>query len=186
MDACDVGAALLDLRRNMIWEGEELGDCFHASPDKPHVRNKVFEVLSAHNFSIQATIMEKSKAQHHVRANGAVFYRYAWYYHFKNAFLPHLSPEYELLITAESIGTRKVKADFKKAANEVLQQLIPRQQWQMNYCDGIADPCLQVADYCSWALYRKWERGDPRPYALIEHRMTYEYELWAYGQTHYY
>ena len=25
-----------------------------------------------------------------------------------------------------------------------------------------ADVNLQVADYCAWALYRKWERGDER------------------------
>jgi hypothetical protein len=26
----------------------------------------------------------------------------------------------------------------------------------------MSDPCLQVADYCTWAIQRKWERGDER------------------------
>jgi hypothetical protein len=30
-----------------------------------------------------------------------------------------------------------------------------------------ADVNLQVADYCAWALYRKWERGDERSLRAI-------------------
>ena len=30
-----------------------------------------------------------------------------------------------------------------------------------------ADVNLQVADYCAWAAYRRWERKDDRSYRII-------------------
>ena len=59
MNTCGVGAALLNLRREMIWEGLPIDDCFHAASDKQSVRNRVFEELARHSFRVQATIMEK-------------------------------------------------------------------------------------------------------------------------------
>ena len=51
-----------------------------------------------------------------------------------------------------------------------------------------ADPCLQVADYCAWAIQRRWESGkqDIRSYDLIKDRITYEYDLFEKGTDHYY
>ncbi len=51
-----------------------------------------------------------------------------------------------------------------------------------------ADPCLQVADYCAWAVQR-WEskdHWDVRSYDLIKDRITYEYELIKPGKKTYY
>jgi hypothetical protein len=170
----------------MIWEGVPIGDCFRAASDKQTVRDRVFRAIAEHDFAVQATVMQKSKAQPQVRASEATFYKYGWYYHFKNALAPHIQANDELLITVEAIGKRRVKAHFKAAVNEVLQQLLSRRKWATNFCASTADPCLQVADYCSWAIHRKWERNDSRSYSLIADRITYEYDLWAHGRTHYY
>ncbi len=58
--------------------------------------------------------------------------------------------------------------------------------WKADFMPSASDPCLQVADYCAWAVMKKWERNDLRPYDLIKDRITYEYDLFAPGQTHYY
>jgi len=49
-----------------------------------------------------------------------------------------------------------------------------------------ADPCLQIADYCAWAIQRKWERQDLRSYDLIRAKIRSEYDLWAKGTDYYY
>jgi hypothetical protein len=36
------------------------------------------------------------------------------------------------------------------------------------YWPALSNPCLQVADYCCWAVQRKWERNDRRSFNLIE------------------
>lgn len=186
LDSCKVGAELLELRRRLAWEGYPLGDYFHATEDKQAVRDEVFNVIRGEAFSIQATIMEKSKAQAQVRSSKERFYQYGWLYHGKHAISKLLNAESEILITAASIGTKKGQAIFTAGVNDVCQQVIPREKWQTYFCPAASDPCLQMVDYCTWAIQKKWERGDTRSYDLISDHIEYEYDLWKKGTQHYY
>jgi hypothetical protein len=186
LDACHVGAKLLELRRELAWQGYPLGDYFHASEDKQAVRDTVFKLICAEDFELHATIMEKSKAQKQVRVTRERFYQYGWFYHFKHVAPKIVAGDTELLITTASVGTRKGQAVFTAAVNDVVQQTIQRNQWQTYFCRSAADPCLQIADYCTWAIQKKWERDDSRAYDMIKGRITYEYDLWAHGNKHYY
>jgi hypothetical protein len=186
MDSCDVGVDLLALRRKLIWDGAPLRDFFHATNDKQIVRDAVFECIADHKFTVQATIMEKSKAQPQVRMTRARFYKTGWYFHFKHALARYTDDHDELLITAASLGTKKGQGVFTDAVNDVVQQHLRRDQWAAHFCSSASDPCLQVVDYCTWAIQRKWERDNNRSYELIKDRITYEYNLWAHGKKHYY
>ena len=185
MHSCRVATDLLDLRRRLIWEGHKLGEYFHCSIDRQVVRDQVFAIICGHDFAIQASIMEKSKAQPQVRTSRARFYQYGWLYHFKYGISNSLSLNTELLVTTAAIGTRKEQAAFRSAINDVMGQIVIG-KWQTDFRPAASDPCLQVADYCAWAVQRKWERGDNRSYDLIRDRIVYEYELWAGGPKHYY
>lgn len=183
---CSVGAALTELRRELVWNGEDLKDFFHATEDKQAVRDRVFDLICKHDFQVQATVMEKSKAQPHIRSSRPNFYQYGWYYHFKFGTAPKIGAATELMVVAASIGTKKERAGFSNAVKAVLKQTLPKVTYQSNFCPAAADPCLQVVDYCAWAIQRKWERADARSYDLIKDRITYEYDLWKVGTKHYY
>ena len=184
--SCSAANALLDLRRELVWEGLKLGEYFHAATDSQGVRNRVFAVLCQQDFEIQATIMEKSKAQSQVRQSNHRFYQYGWYYHFKHGMARYIGAASEFVITAASIGTKKGQIVFTDAVNDVVSQTIRRRQWKTAFWPAGTDPCLQMVDYCTWAIQRKWERDDDRSYALIQNRIVYEYDLWAKGTSHYY
>jgi hypothetical protein len=191
MEDTAVVQALIDLRRRLAWEDQELGDFFHASTDRQAVRDAVFREIIKHDFTVQATIMEKAKAQPHITKSASVFYQYAWYYHFKFATKPFLKDGSQTLITSASIGTKKERAAFENAVNEVMRQSMPKLEWKTDFMPAQADPCIQVADYCAWAIQRKWEslhkeNPDTRSYDLIKNRITYEYDLWKKGTTTYY
>lgn len=187
-DAVDTGHRLLELRRELIWRKMPLGEYFHASEDRQAVRDEVFALIRTLPIRIHATIMEKSKAQPQVRRSKERFYHYGWYYLFKYVSGQITAANAELMVTVASMGTRKGQASFTHAVNDVLQQTIPAQraQWVSAFCPAAADPCLQIADYCTWAIQRKWERGDVRSYDLIRDQIAYEYDLWARGTTHHY
>ena len=185
MESCDVAKDLLDLRRELSWEGHVLGDYFHCTSDAQAVRNEVFATICDHNFQIQATIMEKTKALPRVRTSRHRFYQYGWYYHFKYGAPAELSHGHDLLITTASLGTGKEKSAFSSAVNDVMRQTVKCEAITL-FTPASADPCVQVADYCAWAIQRKWERGDARSYDLIKDRITYEYDLWEHGNTHHY
>lgn len=92
-----------------------------------------------------------------------------------------------LLLTGASIGgTKARKAAFHKAIDEVVSQVLPLVKVQTAFWPAASDPCLQVADYCTWAIQRKWERADLRSYDLIKRKIRSEYDLWRIGTIHYY
>ena len=190
LESCDCGAALLELRRRLIWDQKPVGAYFHASHDKQMVRDEVFKLIRTMNLRVYAQIMEKSKAMPKVRASPPRFYQYGWYYLFKFIAPKIVRAETELMVTAASLGTKKGQATFTSCVNNVLSQTsrLPRKQWVTAFCPAAADPCLQIADYCIWAIQRKWESGgkDCRSYELIADKISYEFDMWEHGEIHYY
>jgi hypothetical protein len=186
LSSIEVGQSLHSLRHRLVWDGHPVGDYFHATVDKQSIRDQVYEEILKHDFRVQATICEKSKAQPQVKSSKARFYKYPWYYHFKQGIGGYVENDTSLLVTAASIGTKKEKATYTNAIDDVLSQTVKQGKWVVDFRPSQADPCLQVADYCAWAIQRKWERDDNRAYDLISDRITYEYELWKRGTTHYY
>ncbi len=186
MHDCSVAGDLIALRHKLAREGAELGDYFHATTDKQAVRNAVYETILGRSFTVQATLMEKSKAQPHIRESKPKFYQYGWFYHFKHGVANDLDDEHEALVTAASIGTKKERKGFESAVNDVMRQTVRCKSWATDFMPCAAHPCLQVADYCAWAIQRKLEKGDTRSFDLIKDRITYEYDLWHRGSTHYY
>lgn len=188
LNDCQVGNDLMSLRRQLAYEGYELGEYFHASADKQVVRDKVFETICSHDFRIDATLLEKSKAITSVRSSRARFYQYGWYYHFKFVAPRIIASDTEMLTTAASLGTRKECVSFYNAVEDVMGQTCHGVKWKTSVFPAATDPCLQVADYCAWAIQRKWESGgsDVRSYDLIKDHIATEYDLWASGTVHYY
>jgi hypothetical protein len=182
----DAGRALQDLRRQLIWKGLDVGDFFHATVEKQVIRDHVFETMLKHDFEVQVTICEKSKAQPQVRRDKARFYQYAWYYHFKYGIAPHLPVDTELLVTAASLGSKKEKLSFTNCLSDVMGQTVGKEKWAVDFRPSATDCWLQIADYCAWAIQRRWERADDRSYDMIKDRITYQYDLWQRGSTQHY
>lgn len=192
---CGIGNSLLELRRELAWSGISLNDKgFHACEDLQAVRNKVFQAISAEDFRIDATILEKSKADplklrppaYKCGSVNIRFYQYAWYYHFRHVGPGAAKGVDRLQVTAASIGTRKTRSVFNECLHDVVNQSLKRTKYRTNFWPAQIDPCLQVADYCCWAIQRKWEIGDNRSYDLISDKIATEFDLFKNGDKHYY
>ncbi len=186
MRVCDVAAELMALRRQLQWAGESIGDCFHATDDRQSVRNAVFALLRRHDFRIQATIVEKARTHPRLRASGQMFYQRGWFWHLRHSVAATVDEETSMLVTAASFGTRKDRAMFHASIETALRQTLSGRAWRVDVCSAAADPCIQIADYCAWAIQRKWERGDIRSYELIADKIDHEHEVWRKHTTKYY
>jgi hypothetical protein len=184
--SCDFGTELLDLHRDLAWRKQSVKGFFHATTDTQSVRNEVFEVICKHDFTLQATIMEKRKAMSQVRASESIFYKTGWLYHFRHALKNQVNRSDECMVAAASIGTKKRKVDFEDSVRSVVTQFTHKPKAVVAMWQAHCDPCLQFADYCTWAIQRKWEQNDTRSYDLIKDRVTYEFDLWERGNTYYY
>ena len=58
MADCIVGTQLLELRRELAWQGAGLESTFHAAEDKQIVRDAVFGVLAGADFRADFTLFE--------------------------------------------------------------------------------------------------------------------------------
>lgn len=177
---------LLELRRGLAWEGVALSGGFHATTDKQRVRNRVFDILRRHDFRIDTTILDKRKAEPQIRSTDLQFYKQAWFHHMQYVAPRVVSSQDELLVVAASIGNKREQNAYLSAIQDVLNQTSPTNATRAEMWGADSDPCLQVADYCSWAIQRKWERSDLRSYQLVQDKIESEFDLFQPESTVYY
>jgi hypothetical protein len=89
-------------------------------------------------------------------------------------------------VVGASLGTKKRRAVFHAAVADVIARTSPTTTFRVASWAGISDPCLQVADYCAWAIQRKWELGDARSHALIASKIATEFAPFAASAERYY
>lgn len=179
-----VGIDLIELRRELAWKGVGLESSFHATEDKQVVRDKVFDLLDGADFRADFTIFEKRKTRPHRQAEEP-FYKLAWYMHMKHVGPLVVGARDELLVVAATIGTKKRRQAIRDGIGDVISQVTSR-PWIVAFWSADSDPCLQIADYCTWAVQRKWESGDTRAYDLIAPKIRTEFDMFQWGQDYYY
>ncbi|HVE45801.1 MAG TPA: DUF3800 domain-containing protein [Acidimicrobiales bacterium] len=186
MPDCGAGDDLMELRRELAWQGVALESTFHATEDKQVVRDEVFRLLADVDLRVDATILEKRKALPRLQQDKEHFYKFAWYYHFKHVAPRIASSKDELLVVIASIGTKKRRKGIRLGIEDVIWQSSRTTTWEVAFWPAESDPCLQIADYCTWAVQRKWEANDDRSYQIIKPKIRSEYNLWSAGTTYYY
>jgi hypothetical protein len=186
LDHCQLGTEILELRRQLAWRGIHLDSVLHAQKDVYAVKDGVYTMVAASNVRVDATILEKRKAQPHLQ-NDTGFYQMAWWLHFKHVAPLIASQQDRLLVTASAVGENKKKRGlFYNAVQRVVRQVTPVADYQVAFWPHDSDPCLQVADYCTWAIQRQWEQNDPTWRARIAPNIATEYDVWRIGNHYYY
>ena len=122
-DDCALSHELLHIRRTLCADGDAERQQLHASEDLQSTRDSVFQALRNHQLRVDVTLLEKNKAQPQTRTSEAVFYQYAWFYHFRHVGPRLLKNTDKLLITAAALGHKKTRAAFKNAVNNTVQQM---------------------------------------------------------------
>lgn len=178
--------ALLELRRQMAWDGVDLTGAFHATTDKQAVRDVVFAQISQMQIRVDATIFEKRKTVPH-RQVQLPFYKLAWFEHTRHVIPAAIPQDQELHVVAASLSTKNRQKQMASAIRDVVEQAgRSNTTTRINHWPCSIDPCLQIADYCCWAIQRKWERDDDRSHLLIDHLIQSEYDMWSRGSNFYY
>lgn len=186
MTSTEVGADLLALRRDLAFDANILIHEFHASHDKPKVRERVFDVIARDSLRVDATILDKTKAQDHLRADPLRFYKQALYMHLTYV-AKHVAGNLdELFVVTSSLQINRKKSAVRQAMEDVVGQASRTTSFRAAFWPASCDPCLQVADYVTWAMQRKYEREDTRAYDSIVHHVASEFQPFLKGQTVYY
>jgi hypothetical protein len=186
VEDCGIGDELLALKRDLAFSGMEL-EKLHASSDKQWVRNRVFETIAKHDgLRYDVTILDKRKTIEKYRKAPIQFYKLAWYFHLKYVAPRVATSDDELLVAAASISISKKKQAVKEALESVVAQVAPTMRSVATFPAMASDPCLQAADYLTWAVQRTYEgRKDTRSYEQIEHLIRSEFQPFKDGELQY-
>ena len=162
-------AGLLDVKYDVLEEGLDL-EYFHASEDRQAVRDRVFRCLAAHGSGVRmlCVIARKAELDSGLRTPERL-YATAFDQLIREA-LSALAPTPggQIIVVTDSLPVRSGGAAVRKAVRATLKAHTPTSMsFRILHHASRADVNLQVADYCAWAAYRRWEREDNRSYRII-------------------
>ena len=179
---------LEELRYELL-EGRWDKEYFHCAEDNRFVRRRVFEVIAdrAYGIEIDALIIEKAKVEPHVVQNGN-FYPEMLGTLLKSVIQERVHADArEAIVITDTVPVRKGRRSVERSAKAVLKATLPEgQQYRLLHHSSRSHYGLQVADYCCWAIFRKYERGDPAYYRKIEDSIFSEYDALESRTARYY
>lgn len=93
----------------------------------------------------------------------------------------HEGSNEKVILITDSLPVKRKRQAVEKAFKVFMRRTLGERRFAVQHHSSTAHPGLQAADYCTWALYRKWHRGDLRSYELVEPYVRSEIE--AFGEV---
>jgi len=183
-----VSRALHSLKYDLMEDGHDI-ETFHASEDKQKTRDRVFEIIKNNLETpvIDCLIVEKRKTGPALQDPSKFYPRMMGYllkYVLERADMDRVS---EVIIVTDSIPLKRKRKAIEKAIKMTLRAELPRETpFRVLHHASKSSFGLQIADYCNWAIYRKWQRGDTRSYDLIKRGIRSEFDIFKNGEIFYY
>jgi hypothetical protein len=192
------------LKYTLLGDGIEQ-EYFHASEDKQIVRDGVFNLISGlDDFQIDTVIAQKNKANFALfeqisavqTGNSLKFKKEKVEEKFYKMICETLL-KYVITRYVRKGGITKVivilDACFVKKKQEYvtkyLKQYFKKEFGKVPYVyfqQVKADVNCQIADYCGWGIFIKWERGELRSYDVIKSKIKSEFDIFIRGTKTYY
>jgi|SRR5215831_11896720 len=156
---------------------------FHASEDEQLVRNRVFDILeNSRAFSIHSIIVRKNRVHPNLRKYGvySIAYRTMLRYLRGNRNLPAVH------IIVDTVPDRNQQRALEQTLKVRATEALIGIPFSIDHHSSGSHALLQVADYCCWAIYKRWQSGDARSYERIRKNIRNEFDIFANGTEHYY
>jgi hypothetical protein len=192
--------AFLDLLYSLADQNEGM-EYFHATVDKQLVRDQVFSCINglSDGHEIHCVIAEKRKAHPslywaQINRKGkptrvkdeSRFYRVVCKTLISYVFgCPRFQGAKKVVIVLSSLfNNPKHEAILKALRLELAART--KVPYHIYFHENKSDLNCQIADYCGWAIFRKWDTGDKRSYDLIRNKIKNEFDIFAVGNNYFY
>ena len=179
---------LTELKYDLVELGTDI-EYFHASEDSQAVRNRVFQIIQnrLQGVRIDSLIVEKRKTGPGLQVLHRFYPRMLGYllkYVIDGCSLAGVK---EVIVFTDRIPIARKRNAIEKAIKITLAHMLPANvKYRLLHHDSKSNFDLQIADYCNWAIYRKWDRQDERSYQLIRSAIRSEFDIFRAGQRFYY
>ena len=179
---------LCDLKFDLIEFGLDL-QRFHAAEDRQAVRDRVFKIIrdDLSSIRVDSIVVEKRKTGPALRPVEHFYPRMLGYVlkYILNG-VPCEDVD-EVIVITDSLPIASKRKAIEKGIKLTLAKMLPSGvKYRVLHHASFSCMELQVADYCNWAVFRKWESGDVRSYELIQASLVSEFDIFEGGARCYY
>jgi hypothetical protein len=184
----DLYRALEDLRYTCLEEGSEF-EYFHCTNNTRSVRDRVFDLLGSGmtGKTLDSLIIEKPKTGPALRHEDRFYPEMLAYLLRYVLNRPAIKAASEVIVITDTPPLRRRRNATEKAVKTSLAKMLPRGiPYRIVHHSSQAHYGLQIADYCSWAIFRKYETGDRSAYDRIRSAIWSEFDIFQTGTRYYY
>ena len=174
-------------RHDCLEYGLEM-EYFHCSEDNIHVRNSVFGLIAKNlqNMRIDCLVVEKRKTGPALQ-DVKRFYPEMLGYLLKFVVPQVDDTSNDVIVITDTVPVNKKRQAIEKGVQLALAKMLPQgRKYHILHHSSRSHYGLQVADYCCWAVFRKWQRNDMDCYDLIKEGIQSEFDIFRNGTKHYY
>jgi len=175
---------LAALKYRLLEDGECI-ECFHACEDKQVVRDELFKIITASiDFEIHSIIVRKNRVNPSLRKFGV----YSVAYRTMLKYLVGTGKVQRIHIIVDTPPDKTQRTALKNTLRAKADEIMKARgiTYSIDHHKSPSHALLQVADYCAWAIQKKWQSNDRRSYDLIRNRIRNEFDIYARGDTDYY
>ena len=154
---------------------------FHCYRDGRDIRRRVFDLISSHLdvMNIDCLVIEKARTDPALREDRR-FYPELLSHLLKLVLPIELETDgvEKVIVITDTIPVNKKRKAAEKAVRTALHSVLPpRMKYHILHHQSRSHYGLQVADYCCWAIFRKWQTGERAWYDHIKPAVRNELEL---------
>ena len=180
---------LTELKYNLVETGIDL-EYFHASEDAQTTRNQVFDIIwrNLPGFRVDSLIVDKSKVALDRRTEERFYPEVIGDLLRRTLKVTDMTQFNEVIVFTDQIPVNRKREAVEKAIKITLKRMlpIPSHRYRILHHASKSNFDLQIADYITWAIYRKWALGDLRSFNLIQTVVLSEHEYLAPDSPLYY
>jgi hypothetical protein len=176
---------LTEFKYDQMERGTAL-EYFHASENAQAVRNGVFGIIEKHlaGVAVDAIIVEKQKVAAALRAEEQFIPKVLG--SLLREILQHypLAEFAEVIVFTDSLPVQRKRGAVEKGVKMTLAAMLPASvRYRVLHHASKSNLDLQIADYCTWAIYRKWNGSDDRSFNRVRAAVRREWDVLQAGSA---
>lgn len=170
---------------DVIEFGKELCH-FHCAEDNAHIKQRVFGIIQTHqtSFRIDNVVVRKCKTGTSLQEPSNFYSRMVGYLIKYVIGRYDLSTIDEVIVITDALPIKKQREAFQKAIKVTLAAMLPQGiTYRVLHHPSSAHYGLQIADYCNWAIFKKWETGHRVHYDTVAPAIRSEFDIFRSNKT---
>lgn len=174
---------LTELKYGLVERSMDL-EYFHAAEDNQATRNQVFDIIECHleDVTVDSIIVEKQQVAAALRGEEQ-FYPKVLGTLLREILRQYVLTEFaEVIVFTDSLPVSRKRTAVEKGVKMTLTAMLPATvRYRVLHHASKSNLDLQIADYCTWAIYRKWNQQDERSFQRIKAAVRREWDVLQAG-----